>query len=184
LGEFNQCSAQLRQLYTLHNLPGNEDELTAYRILYMIHTLNKRELIELIGSIDNRGPFVQHALKVRSSISTGNYPAFFKLYHTCPNMGSYLIDHFLERERLKTLLKLVKVYRPTLTVKFLAATLGFTLPDEPLTKMSERETLKWIQGLKVPVTNGIIDCKTATAVVAQHVMDLESKGIDIKGQIH
>jgi hypothetical protein len=71
-----------------------------------------------------------------------------------------------------------------LTVKFLATALGFTLPDEPLTKMTERDTVKWIQGLQVPIANGIIDCKVASGIVAQHVNDVASKGVDIKGQIH
>ena len=44
LGEYNQCQAQLKQLYEL-NLPGCEDEFTAYRILYFLHTNNKTGII-------------------------------------------------------------------------------------------------------------------------------------------
>jgi hypothetical protein len=45
----------------------------------MIHTRNKRDLVELISSIKNPGPAVKHALQVRSAWSAGDYHTFFKL---------------------------------------------------------------------------------------------------------
>jgi hypothetical protein len=41
LGEFNQCQAQLKDLYFTYKLTGHTDEFMGYRILYMIHTNNK-----------------------------------------------------------------------------------------------------------------------------------------------
>lgn len=52
--------------------------------------------------------FVQHALQVRSSLATSNYHRFFYLYNTAPNMGAYLMDQFIERERVQSLLILCK----------------------------------------------------------------------------
>lgn len=192
MGEFNQCTAQLKQLYTLHNLNGHQDEFTAYRILYMIHTLNKRDLTELISSVSaSPGPAVQHALQVRSSLSMGDYHSFFRLYHQSPNMSGYLIDQFLERERLRTCLKLVRAYRPTLTIEFFATHLGFVGLDERTNQISSKvgkrelkDTFLWIKKKGVPVEKGDIDCKNAVGILVELVSDLESKGVDIKGQMH
>jgi hypothetical protein len=184
LGEFNQCSAQLRLLYTQNELPGCEDEFTAYRILYMIHTLNGRDLIELIGSVTRPGPAVQHAFHVRSAISSGNYNQFFQLYHEAPNMGGYLMDHFLERERLKTLLKLTKAYRPTMAIAFIGCMLGFVVPGEEYTKPIGRNVFIWVRNLGIVVENEMIDCKAAVPILTQLVQELGAKGVDIKGQIH
>jgi hypothetical protein len=41
LGEYNQCQSQLRHLYEL-GLQGHPEEFLAYRILYLLHTRNRR----------------------------------------------------------------------------------------------------------------------------------------------
>lgn len=41
LGEYNQCQSQLRGLYEL-GLKGSVMEFLAYRILYLLHTCNRR----------------------------------------------------------------------------------------------------------------------------------------------
>lgn len=53
-------------------------------------------------------PNVRHALQVRSSIATNNYHRFFHLYIHAPNMGGYLMDQFVERERAQALMILCK----------------------------------------------------------------------------
>lgn len=59
---------------------------------------------------EKENEFVQHALKVRSSLATGNYHLFFILYRNAPNMGGYLMDHFCERERVRAMIVLCKAY--------------------------------------------------------------------------
>ena len=105
LGEYNQCQTQLKALYS-QNLGGNPAEFTAYRILYFVYTCNKTDMNDLLAeltSADKIQPWIKHALDVRSSLALGNYHRFFKLYLAAENMGSYLMDMFIERERLHAL---------------------------------------------------------------------------------
>lgn len=150
----------------------------------MIHTRNRRDLVELISSIKSPGSAVKHALQVRSAWSAGDYHSFFKLYHSCPNMSTHLMDQFLERERLVSFLKLCRAYRPTLAVDFFSVNLGFCPPGKEISKIYLRDTFTWIRSCGVQVSKGDIDCKAATAVLGQKVAELESLGVDIKGQIH
>jgi hypothetical protein len=51
---------------------------------------------------------VRHALDVQRALSMGNYHALFGLYLDAPNMGAYIMDHFIDRERVKALLVITK----------------------------------------------------------------------------
>jgi SAC3 family protein LENG8/THP3 len=51
---------------------------------------------------------VKHALAVQRALALGNYHAFFELYLNAPNMGGYIIDHFVDRERLRALLVMTR----------------------------------------------------------------------------
>lgn len=102
IGEYNQCQTQLRSLYAL-GLKGNPIEFKAYRILYFIHTANRSgmndTLADLTAAEKEEAP-IKHALRVRSALALGNYHKFFQLYLDTPNMGAYLMDMFVVRERL------------------------------------------------------------------------------------
>ena len=105
LGEYNQCQSQLRALYK-QNLGGHPVEFKAYRILYFIHTCNRTDMNDVLSDLtpaDKQEDAVKHALDVRSALALGNYHKFFKLYLAVPNMGAYLMDMFVERERLVAL---------------------------------------------------------------------------------
>lgn len=56
-----------------------------------------------LTSASKSAPAVAHALAVRLSLATGNYHSFFKLYMDAPNMNAYIMDHFVERERVAAL---------------------------------------------------------------------------------
>lgn len=108
LGEYNQCQTQLRALYSL-NLGGHPSEFLAYRILYFIHTANRTGMNGLLAELtpaDREKEAVKHALNTRSALASGNYHRLFKLYLDVPNMGAYLMDMFIVRERLLGLSKL------------------------------------------------------------------------------
>ena len=110
LGEYNQCQTQLRALYRM-KLGGNPEEFLAYRILYVIYTCNRTNMNDLLADLtkaDKQKPGVQHALKVRSALASGNYHKFFRLYDETPFMGGYLLDMFIERERLSAMAVICK----------------------------------------------------------------------------
>lgn len=127
LGEYNQCQTQLKQLYE-YNLNGHFMEFTAYRILYQLHTRNPSDIIAMLASLtpaQKEDPAVKHALQVRTALATSNYHSLFKLYNVAPNMGGYLMDQFVERERVEAMKAICKAYRPSVPVDFLNTTLGF-----------------------------------------------------------
>lgn len=102
LGEYNQCQTQLRSLYR-QKLGGRPGEFTAYRILYFIHTCNRTGMNDMLADLtlaDKKHPAIRHALEVRSALARGNHHKFFKLYEDPPNMGGYLMDMFVARERI------------------------------------------------------------------------------------
>lgn len=110
LGEYNQCQTQLRALYT-QQPGGHSTEFKAYRILYFIHTRNWTAMNDALADLstaDKREPAVKHALGVRSALALGNYHRFFQLYLDTPNMGAYLMDMFVGRERLTALTAICK----------------------------------------------------------------------------
>lgn len=126
--EYNQCQATLKTLYEL-GVPGNVEEFTAYRILMLLHGRNHSGMSPLnrplsvltncadlnlyVGQLTPRqkvNPAVNHALRVQRAISMGNYFSLFELYNTAPNMGAYIMDHFVDRERVKALMVIAKAY--------------------------------------------------------------------------
>ena len=110
LGEYNQCQTQLRALYTL-NLDGHPLEFKAYRILYFMYTCNRTDMNDVLADLTpvekNEGP-IRHALEARSALALGNYHKFFQKFLETPNMGAYLMDMFVSRERLAALANICK----------------------------------------------------------------------------
>jgi hypothetical protein len=110
LGEYNQCQTQLKSLYAL-GLKGNPIEFKAYRILYFIHTANRSGLNDALADLTTAEKEewpIKHALNVRSALALGNYHKVFQLYLDTPNMGAYLMDMFVTRERLAALCNMCK----------------------------------------------------------------------------
>ncbi|KAK4098313.1 hypothetical protein N658DRAFT_518078 [Parathielavia hyrcaniae] len=127
LGEYNQCQTQLKALYKL-GLKGKPNEFTAYRILYFIHTANRTELNNALADLtaaEKKDKAIKHALDVRSALALGNYHRFFQLYNDTPNMGAYLMDMFVGRERLAALCNICRAYKPDLPLRFITEELYF-----------------------------------------------------------
>ncbi|KAK0641709.1 GANP domain-containing protein [Cercophora newfieldiana] len=127
LSEYNQCQTQLKALYQ-RGIKGKSLEFKAYRILYFIHTANRSALNDVLADLTTAEKAerpIKHALDVRSALALGNYHRFFRLYNDTPNMGAYLLDMFVGRERLAALCNVCKAYKPDVPLRFITEELYF-----------------------------------------------------------
>ncbi|KAK3352693.1 SAC3/GANP/Nin1/mts3/eIF-3 p25 family-domain-containing protein [Lasiosphaeria hispida] len=127
LGEYNQCQTQLKALYQM-GIKGKPIEFKAYRILYFIHTANRTALNDALADLtpaEKEEKAIKHALNVRSALALGNYHRFFQLYNDTPNMGAYLMDMFVGRERLAALCNICRAYKPDVPLRFVTEELYF-----------------------------------------------------------
>ena len=58
------------------------------------------ELLATLSPAEKNNENVVHALDVRKALASRNYHRLFRLYNSAPNMGGYLMDFFVERERV------------------------------------------------------------------------------------
>ncbi|KKZ60009.1 hypothetical protein EMCG_05191 [[Emmonsia] crescens] len=181
LGEYNQCQTQLRALYS-QNLGGHPMEFKAYRILYFIHTRNRTAINDALADLtpaDKLDPAVKHALDVRSALALGNYHRFFQLYLDTPNMGAYLMDMFVDRERLAALACICRAYKPEVKIRFITEELGFESDEQ-----AARFVLDHAQEDVLQEKPDGVKLLTGKAGQVFEVAKAEAhKVIDIKGQI-
>ena len=189
LGEFNQCQSQLANLYR-EGIAGHEEEFTAYRILYFVHTKNKTALNALMRDLTPKmrtQKAIRHALHVRRAAATGNYSLLFKLHAATPNMGAYLIDQFMDRSRVDSLKIITKAYRPNVEVEFVGRELAFESPEKWNEFMAQHlpegqdESVVYFTGDDGLLDRLLIDCKSAYMVFAEAAKKYSK--VDIKGQL-
>ncbi|KAJ9606932.1 hypothetical protein H2200_008943 [Cladophialophora chaetospira] len=184
LGEYNQCQTQLRALYK-QNLGGHPVEFKAYRILYFIHTCNRTDMNDVLSDLtpaDKKEPAIKHALEVRSALALGNYHKFFKLYLTVPDMGAYLMDMFVERERLAALACLCRAYKPDVRLRFVTEELGFESDEEACQFIIDHAPEESSNLLEE--RDGDVRFLAGKALSIFHLAQTRAFGqIDIKGQI-
>jgi hypothetical protein len=189
LGEYNQCQTQLKVLYS-KGISGHSQEFLAYRILYLLHTSNYSDLSDITLEIEEhkkKGPLdpaVSHALKVYKAMTTNNYHRFFKLYVDAPNMGGYLMDCFVHRERLAVLSRMCFGMRQTIDLQFLVKELGFAEMDEVMNFMKSCDIEKFLKRSEQKDGSAKVSLQTKPAYST--VEQLRQKAfakIDIKGQI-
>ncbi|KAL2838390.1 SAC3/GANP/Nin1/mts3/eIF-3 p25 family-domain-containing protein [Aspergillus pseudodeflectus] len=182
LSEYNQCQTQLRALYA-QQLGGHPTEFKAYRILYFIHTRNWTAMNDALADLtaaDKQSHAVKHALDVRSALALGNYHRFFQLYLDTPNMGAYLMDMFVDRERLSALAAICKAYKPDVTIRFITEELGFESDEQSARFILDHSAEEMLQE-----KDGVV--KLLTGGKAAQLFELSKneahRVVDIKGQI-
>ncbi|KAK9460963.1 SAC3/GANP/Nin1/mts3/eIF-3 p25 family-domain-containing protein [Lipomyces oligophaga] len=179
LGEYNQCQTQLRALYSM-GIPGHPVEFLAYRILYLLHTRNRSDLndvlIELTDS-EKADPAVTHALAVQQALMERDYHTFMKLYLTAPNMGGYVMDSFIGRERLMALEIICKAFRPSIGLNYVITELVFETEEAAIEFLVRNKLLQYYDE-----QTRRLNTKDAYPTV-QFVRMSAYKKIDIKGQI-
>jgi len=154
--EYNQCQTRLIELYPL-NTEGNRLEFLAYRILYYIYIQNNSDALKLIAKLNKKEkecPEVSHAVSVYNTWASGNYKKFFQLYSTAPKMGGYLMDCYIQRERVEVIKKLVRAYKPSVSVGKVGDVLGYPDTDTTLVLLDQC-SVKYTNNKRTHV-----DCKT------------------------
>ncbi|KAJ9635832.1 hypothetical protein H2199_008185 [Coniosporium tulheliwenetii] len=181
LGEYNQCQTQLRALY-LQKLGGHPAEFLAYRILYFIYTCNRTDMNDILADLtptDKQQPAVKHALDVRSALALGNYHRFFRLYLETPNMGAYLMDMFIARERVAALANICKAYKPDVKIRFLTEELGFESDQDCVQFLCDHGA----QGLLEDKTDSVVFQTGKAGLLFENAKNAAFRKVDIKGQI-
>ncbi|KIY52836.1 hypothetical protein FISHEDRAFT_63536 [Fistulina hepatica ATCC 64428] len=180
--EYNACQATLKVLYE-DKIPGNVEEFTAYRILMLLHGRNRSEMNLYVGqltSAQKAAAPVQHALAVQRALSMGNYHRFFILYVDAPNMGAYIMDHFISRERARALLVISKAYM-TIPLEFLCEELAFESYEEATEFLSSHSSA-FYKNPNAPDAEKIVDCREAHGYLAQ-IVEEKYRKVGIKGMV-
>ncbi|KAJ3477280.1 hypothetical protein NLG97_g8881 [Lecanicillium saksenae] len=181
IGEYNQCQTQLRSLYEL-GLKGNPVEFKAYRILYFIHTANRTGLNDTLADLtaaEKEEPPIKHALSVRSALALGNYHRFFQLYLDTPNMGAYLVDMFVVRERLAALCNMCRAYKPDVKLRFVTEELGFESDADAAQFIIDQQG----QDLLEDRSDNIVFLTGKAGSLFEASRATAFRSVDIKGQI-
>ncbi|KAJ4473692.1 SAC3/GANP/Nin1/mts3/eIF-3 p25 family-domain-containing protein [Lentinula aciculospora] len=180
--EYNSCQATLKTLYEL-GIPGKVEEFAGYRILMLLHGRNRSELNLYVGQLTPRqkaDSAVRHALDVQRSLSMGNYHALFLLYLNAPNMGAYIMDHFIPRERVKALMIITKAYR-MISLSFIHNELGFDDLDSTIKFLEEHKAAHFANPGR-PNSEKTIECKSAAAFLGQ-VYEEKYRKVGIRGAV-
>ncbi|TCD65902.1 hypothetical protein EIP91_002017 [Steccherinum ochraceum] len=180
--EYNSCQATLRNLYEL-GIPGKDEEFTAYRILLLLHGRNRSDLNLYVGQLtaqQKSSAVVKHALAVQRALALGNYHAFFDLYLSAPNMGAYIMDHFIARERLRALIVMTKSYM-TLQLTFIQSELAFDTPGDARAFLDEHGANQY-KNPNSPDEEAILDCKQSHPVLTQ-IFEEKYRKVQIKGAV-
>uniref|UniRef100_A0A0A9XQ69 Leukocyte receptor cluster member 8 n=2 Tax=Lygus hesperus TaxID=30085 RepID=A0A0A9XQ69_LYGHE len=158
--EFNICQSVLKALYNeVSPTLTNEDEFTAYRLLYYLFTRDISDLTALMTELllcrkNERSDSIQHSLDVALAWLLGCQHRIFKLYTSAPLHSSYVMNLFLPRERAAYFKILMKAYRPWVPITFITSELAF---------IDDIQTLKFLEELgNVVFTDSSrtkIDCK-------------------------
>ncbi|KAK6531656.1 hypothetical protein TWF694_002833 [Orbilia ellipsospora] len=194
LGEYNQCQSQLANLYSERIPGGHPHEFKAYRILYLLYTCNRSDMNDILASLtpaEKQDRAILHALAVRGAVASGNFHRFFRLYLDAPNMGGYLMDSFIDRQRLAALSAICKSYRPDVPFRHITEELGFENDAECEAFLVKHNAGQFIKTKQTTKGEGdeqqMVDKVTLETQKAMTTFEAAKaaafKKVDIKGQI-
>ena len=136
---------------------GNPHEFMSYRILYYIYINNPSAATKAIASLtpkQSASDDIQFASKVFRAWSSGNFLQFFRAYLDAPKMSGYLMDIYVQRERNIALKKLLRAYKPNVSVKKVTDMLGYPDSETTLVYLDDLSTVVFTNDNKT-----VIDCK-------------------------
>ncbi|KAI9798054.1 MAG: hypothetical protein M1825_005653 [Sarcosagium campestre] len=156
------------------DLGGHPMEFKAYRILYFIHTCNRTDMNDVLADLtptEKKDQAVKHALDMRSALALGNYHRFFRLYLETPNMGAYLVDMFVVRERLAALANICR--------GFITEELGFESDAESFQFLSDNNAQQLVEERE----DGLRLLSSKAGSLFELAKRAAFHKVDIKGQI-
>ncbi|KAM3553808.1 hypothetical protein MY1884_006473 [Beauveria asiatica] len=135
-------------------------------------------MADLTAAEKEEGP-IKHALSVRSALALGNYHKFFQLYLDTPNMGAYLMDMFVVRERLAALCNMCRAYKPDVKLRFITEELGFESDADAAQFIIDQQG----QELLEDRSDNIVFLTGKAGNLFEGTRALAFRSVDIKGQI-
>lgn len=188
LGEFNQCQSRLITLFELPTIkPSFLEEFTSYRILYYMLTDDNGSMntLRLKLMTESHAIFKNHMVKTAFELAharlMGNYHRFMKIYSSMESLGKTLVDAFIDKEKLKSLVVICKSYNQ-IGLDFLMQEFQMSDSKELMEFFKQRGLDKYILTKNSGEENEsqYLDTKACRVHVMQQYFS--SKKIDIKGQ--
>lgn len=102
-------------------------------------------------------PAVTHALRVRKALAMKDYHLFFSLYEATPNLGQHIMQKLLKTVRVEALRRIVKAYRPTISLPFVLRELLFETDENGVAFLQACGVVFTPQGLEVACKESIVD---------------------------
>lgn len=196
LGEFNQCSSQLKQLYQKSDALFHDTyEFVCYRILYLLLTGNYSEVnvirLELLKSDTGSRVLapeyvafrsaVYEALELLQCLTLGDYHVFFSTYNHFKERKQmkcafHMMKHFMvAKQRILALNTICKAFKK-LPAEYLSRELAFDESD-PFEEFLAGHSLAQFH------KEADFDCSAARASIQAMVDKGNFRKIDIKGQV-
>ncbi|KAK4693555.1 hypothetical protein P7C71_g3870, partial [Lecanoromycetidae sp. Uapishka_2] len=129
---------------------------------------------------EKRHPAIKHALDTRSALALGNYHRLANLYNEPPpNMGAYLMDMFITRERLAALSNMCLSYKPDVKLRLFTDELRFESDDESARFICDHGGQTFLEE-----RDGDVRLLTGKALrFFESARQAAFRSVDIKGQI-
>lgn len=188
IGEFNQCQSRISTLFQNPSIREScHEEFTFYRVLYYILTEDDASLSSFRLRLlkEHRHTFtnkdVQLGFTLADARSTGNYHLFMTTSRKIVGLGSHIVELFLDKERLKTLMVISKSYNQA-SLSLLQEELAFE-DQESLMKFFKNKGLSNFIVIKNENQDNefrFLDTRKSRAIIAQKFQ--QNRKIDIKGQ--